>query len=187
MLPIHIVSKFLASEKWSLTFKAKTSYVGGSEIIIKGGERKSIVRGALQVDFSIKTARSDRTANATRRHLKDSLFSVLCTHLDHICEYQRIVQLDHISELISTPDVNLTHEDSTKLNSSDPPALIVGDLNALNKDDYSHEEWKTLEQRHEKNNWYDFCMCLLLYCATQNHRSRKLPDFVFVLVGPVIG
>ena len=61
-------------------------------------------------------------------------WSVFCTHLDHISEEQRKTQLTHMTELLK-------------------PGLILGDMNALKRKDYSIEEWGALQQRHEANNW----------------------------------
>lgn len=61
--------------------------------------------------------------------------SVFCTHLDHISEEQRKEQLEHIAEVLK-------------------PGLILGDMNALKRKDYSAEEWGALEQRHEERQWW---------------------------------
>ena len=58
------------------------------------------------------------------------------THLDHIAEEQRDVQIKHI--------VSLLEVDNT---------ILVGDLNALTRTDYDSEEWSMLEAKNQKNGW----------------------------------
>mmetsp|Transcript_41238 Transcript_41238/g.110134 ORF Transcript_41238/g.110134 Transcript_41238/m.110134 type:complete len:170 (+) Transcript_41238:100-609(+) len=64
--------------------------------------------------------------------------TVAVTHLDHIAEAQREVQLDHVVEQLSGKVGSL---------------VLLGDANALTRSDYDDEQWKTLEDNNKKNKW----------------------------------
>ncbi|CAL1166593.1 unnamed protein product [Cladocopium goreaui] len=70
----------------------------------------------------------------------DKKFAVLATHLDHISEAERLRQAESI----------LSHR--ARL-SNGLPHLLVGDLNAMKRSDYSEEEWAALEARNSRNRW----------------------------------
>mmetsp|Transcript_9416 Transcript_9416/g.15370 ORF Transcript_9416/g.15370 Transcript_9416/m.15370 type:complete len:287 (-) Transcript_9416:2363-3223(-) len=66
-------------------------------------------------------------------------FAIGCTHLDHMCEQERITQVEHCLRSLSDYDTL--------------PLLLSGDFNALTQVDYSVEEWSKLEKRHSERNW----------------------------------
>jgi len=66
------------------------------------------------------------------------LLTVAVTHLDHINEEQRNVQLEHVLEVVG-PNASRT--------------LVIGDLNALTRSDYINAEWAALEDRATANRW----------------------------------
>jgi len=63
--------------------------------------------------------------------------TVAITHLDHMSEDQRGVQMSHVLEVLG----------------SRPRAVLVGDLNALTRSDYSDSAWAVLEDRAASNGW----------------------------------
>lgn len=77
---------------------------------------------------------------ATSLEDADKKFAVLATHLDHISEAERLRQAESI----------LSHR--ARL-SNGLPHLLVGDLNAMKRSDYSEEEWAALEARNSRNRW----------------------------------
>ena len=54
---------------------------------------------------------------------------VAATHLDHISEAQRARQMKHLLSVLE------------EYRAKGKRVLIAGDLNALDRDDYSDEEW----------------------------------------------
>ena len=57
------------------------------------------------------------------------------THLDHIAEREREVQLAHVVEVLP------------------PRCVLLGDLNALVREDYDDAAWAALEARHAAKGW----------------------------------
>lgn len=118
----------------------ETHLRGGSEFLIPAGtqkfngevakeeERHRIVRGLLECDIELPSTDGQAT----------KLLTVAVTHLDHISEEQRAMQLEHVLEA---------------LQAGSHPALLVGDMNALTRSDYRDEEWAALEERHAANKW----------------------------------
>jgi len=107
-------------------FPAGTKKLNGE--IAKEGELHRIARGLLECDIEIPEM-SGRPGK---------LLTVAVTHLDHINEAQRKVQLTHVLEALGPNTAN---------------ALLVGDLNALQRSDYADEEWAALEERAKANSW----------------------------------
>lgn len=85
---------------------------------------KRIVRGMLECDLAL-----DGQGNT---------LTVAVTHLDHIDEAQREIQLAHVLELLET-----------RLGRT----VLLGDLNALTRSDYTEDEWAALERRHSERGW----------------------------------
>lgn len=105
-------------------FPAGTKKFNGE--IAKEGELHRIGRGLLECDIQLPAD------NASR------VLTIAVTHLDHISEDQRNVQLSHVLEALGTN----SHR-----------SLLIGDLNALSRSDYSADEWRTLEERAVANGW----------------------------------
>ena len=71
---------------------------------------------------------------------------VSVTHLDHINEEQRRIQLSHIVEIL--------HRDRDEaVGGYVDTDLLVGDMNALTRQDYSDTQWRALEEVHRANGW----------------------------------
>jgi len=116
----------------------ETHLRGGTEVVFPAGTRRlsgeaaeggvpyRIIRGLLECDIELPHL----PAVGSRR------LTVAVTHLDHISEEQREVQLDHVLEALRTKG-----------------DLLVGDLNALTRSDYSDEEWARLVTRHAERGW----------------------------------
>lgn len=113
----------------------ETHLRGGSEVVFPAGtrrlngevaaegERHRIARGMLECDVELPG---------------QQVVTVAVTHLDHISEEQRVVQVQHVVET---------------LQASSYPSILLGDLNALTRSDYKDEEWSTLGRRAAENNW----------------------------------
>ena len=111
---------------------------GGSEIVVPPGgqsisgdtsaqeERHRIARGLLVVDVDVGAALRVRVG---------------VTHIDHISIEQRRTQLGHVAECLKEEDRG--HE----------ATVLLGDLNALTRGDYSAEEWDALERRARNKGW----------------------------------
>ena len=65
---------------------------------------------------------------------------VACTHLDHITEEEREVQLSHVLQ-------------SLESFAEGKPVAILGDFNALTRSDYSSSEWDAIEAINKENGW----------------------------------
>mmetsp|Transcript_80364 Transcript_80364/g.152789 ORF Transcript_80364/g.152789 Transcript_80364/m.152789 type:complete len:342 (-) Transcript_80364:81-1106(-) len=107
-------------------FEAGTKKYNGE--IAKEGEFHRIARGLLECDIEFP-----QTSDGASKVL-----TVAVTHLDHINEEQRGIQLNHVLEALG-PNASR--------------ALLVGDLNALHRSDYMEQEWTALEDRHRANRW----------------------------------
>lgn len=117
----------------------ETHLRGGTEVRLPTGTKKldgnttekeehhRIVRGLLECDIEIPIA-----TGAGR------VFTFAVTHLDHIREDERHVQITHLLEALGR-------------NAS--RAVVVGDMNALTRSDYTNEEWLSLEERAIANGW----------------------------------
>jgi len=62
---------------------------------------------------------------------------VAVTHLDHMQSTERCIQMGHVLETLG----------------DDGQCLVLGDLNALNRGDYSSAEWELHEQYNDSNGW----------------------------------
>lgn len=102
---------------------------GGTVVKTKDGRDKQIVRCALAVRFQAQT-----------RFPQLSKLGVICTHLDHISSLERQRQVDDICQFQKTW-------------CNDVPHLLLGDLNALKRTDYSSKEWQAVAAKHEATGW----------------------------------
>lgn len=99
---------------------------GGSVIRTPAGAEKKIGRGCLAAVLSAEEAQSK--------------FAVLATHWDHISEGERLTQARSLLQLRPSLCAELPH-------------LLVGDLNAMRRSDYSPEQWAALEERNRQKGW----------------------------------
>ena len=104
---------------------------------------------------------------------------VSVTHLDHMNEEERRIQLSHIVEIL--------HRDRDEAVGGYSDAdLLVGDMNALTRQDYSDTQWRALEEVHRANGWsapvfgcldiltqHSFVDCLL---ASREHVQQTETD-----------
>eukprot|EP00514_Thraustochytrium_sp_LLF1b_P007915 CAMPEP_0184537230 /NCGR_PEP_ID=MMETSP0198_2-20121128/16914_1 /TAXON_ID=1112570 /ORGANISM="Thraustochytrium sp., Strain LLF1b" /LENGTH=297 /DNA_ID=CAMNT_0026930529 /DNA_START=1828 /DNA_END=2721 /DNA_ORIENTATION=+ len=130
----------LIASRYPVASQEQVHLAGGTELIYPpgSGKRHRIVRGLLVCQISPPATTSLPS------------FSIAATHLDHISEQQRRIQIEHV---INT------------LDQIDHPIVLCGDLNAFHREDYSHEEWAAIEQRHVKHGWAQpqhGCLDLLL-------------------------
>eukprot|EP00039_Didymoeca_costata_P016996 m.310581 g.310581 ORF g.310581 m.310581 type:complete len:305 (-) comp16478_c0_seq5:124-1038(-) len=103
-------------------FPVGTTKLNGEKV--KEGEKFTIVRGFLQCDIQIGLAE----------------ITVGVTHLDHISDKERAIQLQHIVEVLKAEN---------KLDKT----VLLGDLNSLTRSDYTPVEWESLEKRHGEKGW----------------------------------
>lgn len=113
----------------------ETHLRGGSELsfpvgmrkrngeIAKEGEKHRLGRGLLEADVDVP----------------GGMVTFAVTHLDHISESQREVQLEHILQSLAP---SLTR-----------PLVLLGDMNALTRNDYTDDEWEMIEQNAESKGW----------------------------------
>ncbi|CAE7654963.1 unnamed protein product [Symbiodinium sp. KB8] len=97
---------------------------GGSVITLGPGKTKHIGRGCLSVCVEVQGKQ----------------FATLVTHWDHISEAERLRQAESILS-------------GHSLLSHDLPHLLVGDLNAMKRSDYTDQEWAGLEERNALKGW----------------------------------
>eukprot|EP00756_Hemistasia_phaeocysticola_P043743 Hpha_TRINITY_DN17317_c0_g1::TRINITY_DN17317_c0_g1_i1::g.137943::m.137943 len=98
---------------------------GGSVLTHKGREHR-IVRGLLTCDVEVPCG-------------EESLrLTVACTHLDHISQAERRAQLRHVCEIVQPRQ---------------RPVVFFGDMNALQRADYTDAEWEALSARAAEKNW----------------------------------
>lgn len=115
----------LVSPELAFVGRASVHLDGGSVVSAGEGRTKKIVRCALAV------------------RLRDSAgaeLAVLSTHLDHISEAERMSQAAHICREGDELCGGLPH-------------VLMGDLNAMNRDDYAPDEWRAIAARHEAKGW----------------------------------
>lgn len=137
----------LVNKKLQVIHCDSTHLEGGSSVPTPKGD-KHIGRGCLAVCVTAL----------------EKSFAVLATHLDHISEAERLRQAESI----------LSHRQRL---SKGLPHLLVGDLNAMKRSDYSEEEWAALEQRNLKNRWSppeDSTALLALEAAGYQDMHEKL-------------
>ena len=97
--------------------------------VVKRGERTHrIHRGLLMCDVLLPD------------HMGGGPLRVATTHLDHMSSAERTIQARHVLDSILLP-------------SASQPTLLLGDLNALRKDDYSQQHWARLEARNRARDW----------------------------------
>ncbi|CAE8715685.1 unnamed protein product [Polarella glacialis] len=108
---------------------------GGTELEwpVGSGQTRRIKRGMLAATLAVTPTSTTGVSDQS-----PSTLTIVCTHLDHIDEAQRLVQMSHILE---------------EMQSLPSPHILVGDLNALFADDYSPAEWAAVEQKAVENGW----------------------------------
>jgi len=126
--------------KYPIAAVRRTHLRGGTEVNLLPGTKKwdgeiaqegdvhRIGRGLLECDIQLPA-----TADGGEKRL-----TVAVSHLDHIAEEQRQIQLAHILDTLQ-PNAG--------------QALLVGDFNALTRSDYQDHEWAALENRNFCKKW----------------------------------
>jgi endonuclease/exonuclease/phosphatase family metal-dependent hydrolase len=101
------------------------------------GQPYRIHRGLLAVDFAVPLpAASGGTLPLT----------VAATHLDHISEPERRTQLAHVVRALGEPE-------QQQPGGGGGVIVLMGDLNAMTRSDYSAEEWAAHEKRNAGAGW----------------------------------
>eukprot|EP00931_Biecheleriopsis_adriatica_P078799 TRINITY_DN52214_c0_g1_i1.p1 TRINITY_DN52214_c0_g1~~TRINITY_DN52214_c0_g1_i1.p1 ORF type:complete len:389 (+),score=49.72 TRINITY_DN52214_c0_g1_i1:131-1168(+) len=110
---------------------------GGTELEWpKGsGNMRRIRRGMLLATLAVPEGPGVRPNVSS---VESGELTVISTHLDHMDEAERLVQISHaLDEMRTLPS----------------PHILAGDLNALLTDDYSATEWASVEQKAFDNGW----------------------------------
>jgi endonuclease/exonuclease/phosphatase family metal-dependent hydrolase len=127
---------------------------GGSVIVLPAGIRKlngdlsehgdahRIQRGMIGVTLHA----NQPPAPSSAPPYPHSPLHVYCTHLDHISEKERRTQLEYIARHLPGGGSGGSGEGSGL-------ALLLGDMNALTRTDYSPNEWAGLAARHASKGW----------------------------------
>ncbi|EKX52580.1 hypothetical protein GUITHDRAFT_101746 [Guillardia theta CCMP2712] len=135
-LPVLSTKTFQHHIRGGSTIKLEPGTKKFNGEIAKEGDVHRIARGMLVVETSLPT--SALQAGQNQENLGTSL-RIACTHLDHISSEQRKVQMEHICELLP-PRPDCTD-------------LLVGDFNALMREDYTDEHWENLRSLHASRGW----------------------------------
>jgi endonuclease/exonuclease/phosphatase family metal-dependent hydrolase len=133
---------------------------------------KRIARGALICTFDIGGGQDgqsgkggDGSEGSEGGEGRCPPISLVCTHLDHIAEAERRVQIDHILRVVGErADERKTSCIEGAVGGSvggalgapvggPGPVLVAGDLNALKRRDYPSSAWKELEATNSRNGW----------------------------------
>eukprot|EP01052_Picozoa_sp_SAG31_P017431 SAG31_NODE_1192_length_9459_cov_15.271581_4_plen_332_part_00 len=121
-----LLSRWAPSDVW------KIPLAGGTVVESAQGRTHRIHRGLLTAVFEPGLPGSIAAP-----------LMVACTHLDHISESERVVQLDHVVQTLK-PQQSRYDDFST---------VLLGDLNALTRTDYDDHDWAALEAYNEKAGW----------------------------------
>ena len=97
---------------------------GGSEVRTREGTLHRIHRGSVHAVTSISGVS----------------VCILATHLDHMDQSQRHTQMEHVLQTVGAP-------------AGSRQQLIVGDLNALQRGDYTNPEWAAHEEHNKVKGW----------------------------------
>ena len=106
-----------------LTDVVHTHLDGGTVVRTRSGEEHRIARGMLSASVSVLGV-------STR---------VCVTHLDHMAGAQRTIQMRHVLGALGSEPEQTT--------------LLVGDLNALSRPDYTADEWAAHAAHNAANGW----------------------------------
>jgi endonuclease/exonuclease/phosphatase family metal-dependent hydrolase len=118
-------------------FPAGTKKLNGE--IAKAGELHRLARGMLECDIKVPHAHwhgGGGGGDGDIEPVDSTIVTFAVTHLDHITELQREVQIEHVLETLA-PRRNHT--------------ILLGDLNALWRPDYSGDEWRAIEAHNAKS------------------------------------
>ena len=123
-LPILGKQEVLLRGGTEFSFPPGTRKLNGD--VAQAGETHRIVRGLLVCDLDAGSGRTLRCA---------------VTHLDHMSIDERETQLRHCMETLAPAA------------GAGASTVLLGDLNALTRADYSDTEWGRLVERAKANNW----------------------------------
>lgn len=107
------------------------------DVHVEGGSQLEHPKGSGQI------YRIGRGMAVATLQLPGRTFTIASLHLDHMSEDERVVQMSHVLREASSFGGN--------------PHIIVGDLNALLRDDYSAAEWASAEAKAVRNGWVPPC------------------------------
>ncbi|CAE7558716.1 unnamed protein product [Symbiodinium necroappetens] len=121
---------------------------GGSVITLGPGKTKHIGRGCLseasmqltEIRYTFLRSLTISNGQLVCVEVQGKQFATLVTHWDHISEAERLRQAESILS-------------GHSLLSHDLPHLLVGDLNAMKRSDYTDQEWAGLEERNALKGW----------------------------------
>lgn len=108
---------------------------GGSSVKLPNGALKHIGRGCVAVHLAVHSSEVSTAAAAGEQK-----FAVLTTHWDHLAEDERLKQALSAIELAPHLTGGLPH-------------ILIGDLNAMKRSDYTDAERDALEARNRQRGW----------------------------------
>eukprot|EP01084_Bolivina_argentea_P065833 120013_1 len=79
----------------------------------------------------------------------DNIISIMCTHLDHMDESCRLLQINHFLNNIMKTN-NKTDIENKEI---EYPDILCGDFNSLLQSDYTNKNWNKIVDIRIKNKW----------------------------------
>lgn len=90
-----------------------------------------------------KEKKEDRAAVMIKIQINDNkILSIMNTHLDHINESTRMLQIKYFMNNIMNNDKKQKY-----------PDIICGDFNSIIYTDYTNEEWENISKTRKENEW----------------------------------
>ena len=137
-----------------------TTRATGAQEETKGPEGTRIVRAP-------RTSESPEGATRLEKERRTAEINIVCTHFDHISEQLRVDQYTRLALAMQQRfPCSFTAQKATGgspgVSASSPLPipfyrnhLLLGDLNALNRSDYSAEGWTQIVNERRKNGWQE--------------------------------
>ena len=129
-------------------------------------------RSAIMAKILISDTNTNKSENGTvtkERYIDNNVVSIMCTHLDHMSEQCRLLQLNYFLNNIKTKNVYY-------------PDIICGDFNSLLRSDYDKTKWNEIADIRNKSKWEDPKSELMYQLLVENDDIKTLYYDTFELV-----
>lgn len=126
----EFLKEFGGPETKSFYAPAPGPYIGNGVVLVN----KSIA----MVEWSYTMLDNDRNVLKILIEFQGKRVWVLCTHLDHQSEERRMRQTQKLIQELPKDEI---------------PLLLVGDFNALNRADYTADEWLDMDRERRVRGW----------------------------------
>ena len=121
----------------------------------------TLLDGGSVVKFNDKEHRIGRGLLTVHTHIGEVPVRVGVTHLDHMVEQERVTQARHVLRVLMAPPPAPPFPAATatpapghpSASSATPHLLLLGDLNALMRADYSADQWAAHEAHNAAKGW----------------------------------